>query len=99
MGEADLKRLREIALLAQMSDRLAPAETRRLIVQLCSGRYLTAVHLGELMNRSPAALRGRFLKPMVEEGELHLRYPDKPNRPDQAYTTAPPATKDSEYAS
>ena len=38
------------------------------------------------MNRSAAALRGRFLKPLVQEGLLHLRYPDKPNRPDQAYT-------------
>ncbi len=98
MGEADLKHLREIALPAQMSDRLAPAETRRVITDLCRGRYLTATHLGELMNRSPAALRGRFLKPMVDEGELRLRYPDKPNRPDQAYTASTSGPKEAKHA-
>ncbi len=81
-----LEELRRMALPAQVSDRLQPDKSRRLILGLCTGRFLTAVHLGELMNRSSAALRARFLKPMVEAGLLRLRYPDKPNRPDQAYT-------------
>jgi len=86
MEPEDLRRLKEVALQAQMSGRLPPDETRRLITELCRNRFLTAAHLGELMNRNPEALRGRFLKPMVAEGVLRLRYPDKPNRPDQAYT-------------
>lgn len=98
MGETDLKRLRMIALPAQMSDRLAPDETRRMLTDLCRGGFLTAVHLGELMNRSPAGLRGRFLKPMVDEGELRLRYPDKPNRPDQAYTASTSGPKEAKDA-
>lgn len=90
MPEADLKRLREIAFPAMLSSRLTPDENRQIITSLCLGRFLTAAHLGDLMGRSPAALRGRFLKTMVDEGKLRLRYPDKPNRPDQAYTASTP---------
>ncbi len=67
--------------------RLAPDETRQIILGLCRGRYLTANDLGELMNRTPQNLRSRFLTPLVEEGLLIRKYPTEPNRPDQAYTT------------
>jgi len=85
MDAEDLQRLKKVAMAAWMSGRLSRVETQRLIAELCHGRFLTAAHLGELMNRSSAALRGRFLKTMVQEGVLRLRYPEKPNRPDQAY--------------
>lgn len=55
-------------------------------VLTCMGRYLTAVQIGELMQRNPAGIRNRFLTPMVEEGKLRRKFPDDPNRPDQAYT-------------
>jgi ATP-dependent DNA helicase RecG len=83
--------LRRIALPARTWRRLSPADTRRLILGLCQGRFLTAAQLGDLMERSMAALRGRFLTPLVQEGLLRLRYPDRPNRPDQAYTAASPS--------
>lgn len=94
MGADELQRLEKVALPAQMSGRLPPEETKRLITDLCRERFLTAAHIGELMNRSPEALRSRFLKPMVAEGVLRLRYPDKPNRPDQAYTANAPRSED-----
>ena len=80
------ERLRAIGEPARSSRRLKPDVTQRVIAELCSGLFLTANHLAELMNRSPQALRSRFLREMVSEGLLRLRYPDKPNRPDQAYT-------------
>ena len=46
--------------------------------------------LAELLDRHPDGLRQRFLNPMVGHGLLRLRYPDKPNRADQAYTADAP---------
>ncbi|NLF33210.1 MAG: transcriptional regulator [Planctomycetes bacterium] len=94
MDAQTLARLRQTAALAQAHRRLSPQETRNTIVKLCSGIYLTAFHLSELMNRSPVSLRSRFLRPLVQEGLLRLRYPDRPNRPDQAYTAVQPRSED-----
>lgn len=62
-------------------------EVRAVILLLCSTRFLTADALASLLNRTAPNLRSRYLTPMVEEGLLRLRYPETPNRPDQAYTT------------
>jgi ATP-dependent DNA helicase RecG len=86
----ELKKLKALAAPAFAGKRLAPQETRRIILGLCRGRFLTANDLGELMNRTPQNLRGRFLTPLVEEGLLLRKYPAEPNRPDQAYTTKEP---------
>lgn len=83
-----LTQLKVIAAPAQQSTRLPPEETRRIILQLCEGRYFTVSDLAELMNRNPNSLRNRFLTPMVDEGLFDRKYPTEPNRPDQAYTRA-----------
>ncbi len=93
MDTETLARLRQIAALAQALRRLSPEETRNIILKLCDGIYLTAFHLGRLMNRSSVGLRNRFLKPLVREGLLRLRYPEKPNSPDQAYTAVEPGSE------
>jgi ATP-dependent DNA helicase RecG len=54
-------------------------------MRLCEERWITRRQLAELLNRNEEGLRSRFLAPMVEHGRLRLRYPDKPNRVDQAY--------------
>ena len=84
----ELRWLRMVAAPSSRSSRLPTVETREIILRLCERRYLTAVQLGELMNRNPNGLRNRFLTPMVGEGLLQRRYPDEPNRPDQAYVFA-----------
>jgi ATP-dependent DNA helicase RecG len=58
----------------------------KTILTLCQGRWLTRNQLGEIVQRNADGLRSRFLSPIVEHGLLRLRYPDKPNRTDQAYT-------------
>jgi len=83
----EIKEMRVLAAPACAGMRLAPSETRHILLGLCRDRYLTANDLGELMNRTPQNLRSRFLTPMVEEGLLVRKYPAEPNRPDQAYTT------------
>jgi ATP-dependent DNA helicase RecG len=59
---------------------------RKSIIDLCSGRYLTAEQLAGLLQRNSAGLRDRYLTPLVREGLLQLRYPGTTTRPDQAYT-------------
>ena len=56
------------------------------ILELCRDRWLSRRQLSSLLQRNAEGLRPRFLVPMVEHGLLRLRYPDKPNRVDQAYT-------------
>lgn len=48
---------------------------------------MTTESLAHLLNRNAEGLRNKYLTPMVREGILHLRYPETPNRPDQAYTS------------
>ncbi|MBN1591505.1 MAG: putative DNA binding domain-containing protein [Pirellulales bacterium] len=86
LSEEELATLRSIAAPALHGRRLPLDESQTIILGLCDGQYLTAVELGELMGRHPNGLRNRFLTPMVEAGLLLRRYPDEPNRPDQAYT-------------
>lgn len=59
----------------------------RIILELCQGCWLTRNQLAELLDRHPDGLRSRFLTPLVAHDRLQLRYPDKPNRADRAYTT------------
>jgi len=89
-----LAQLKVVAAPAHHSTRLPPDETRKIILQLCKGRYFTASDLAQLMNRNPNSLRNRFLTPMVDEGLLDRKYPAEPNRPDQAYTRAKRQTAD-----
>ncbi|MBF0099258.1 MAG: putative DNA binding domain-containing protein [Magnetococcales bacterium] len=74
---------------ARNNTRLDPKEMEKLILSLCLDRWLSRKQLGELLNRNHDGLRARFLTSMVQHGLLRLRYPDKPNRADQAYTGSP----------
>ena len=63
-------------------------EVELVIIALCEGRYLTLKVLAELLNRSGEFLRKEYLNPMVKAKKLEIRYPTKPNQPNQAYRTA-----------
>jgi ATP-dependent DNA helicase RecG len=63
---------------------------RAVIERLCQGRWLAASAIAQLVARDAEKLQSRFLTAMVREGRLQLRYPDVPNRPDQAYRAAMP---------
>ncbi len=85
--DSEHKDLLHIAGLSRSQKRLPPKQMEGIILKLCENRWLTRNELARLINRHPDSLRQRFLTPMVTHGLLHLRYPDKPNRTDQAYTT------------
>jgi ATP-dependent DNA helicase RecG len=85
IGEDPL--LIQIAAPARTSQRLQPAQTRRIILDLCADRFLTPAQIGALMDRKADRLQERFLAPMAREGLLQMRFPQERNRPDQAYRT------------
>jgi ATP-dependent DNA helicase RecG len=68
--------------------RISPKLVQEAILELCLGQYVTTDQLAKALNRNAHGLRSRYLSSMTEQGLLQLRYPESPNRPDQAYTTA-----------
>lgn len=88
-AESARQMLERLAAPARHRQRLAPQEMESLIQQLCRDRWLTRRELADLLQRNADSLRSRFLTPMVEHGLLRMRYPDTPNRSDQAYSAAP----------
>tara|TARA_Y100000588_G_scaffold39468_1_gene37784 strand:+ start:144 stop:443 length:300 start_codon:yes stop_codon:yes gene_type:complete len=63
-----------------------PTETvKHILLTLCQGRYLSVYELATLMRRNSESLRHSYLKPMVLNRQLALRYPDTPNHSQQKY--------------
>lgn len=78
-----------IAEPARTQKRLDPDEMRTLIRTLCQGRFLTFRQLATLLSREPNGLQRWTLRPMAQEKQLVLAYPDTPNHPKQAYQSNP----------
>lgn len=85
-----LQELLPLAEPARRSKRLPAEQMRAVIERLCQGRWLAASAIAQLVARDAEKLQSRFLTAMVREGRLQLRYPDVPNRPDQAYRATMP---------
>ena len=79
--------LLEIASGIRTLKRANPTAVRAAIAALCRDRYLTLRELASLLGRKPETLRDGYLAGMVSQGDLQLRYPDRPNHPDQGYRT------------
>ena len=88
VSEGELVHLEQVALPVRRSKRTPPEEMERIILELCMERYLTRRQLSALLGRNAEGLLSRFLTPMMRHGVLRLKYPDTPNREDQAYTSA-----------
>jgi ATP-dependent DNA helicase RecG len=82
-------------LLTKMKGRIKPELMEEIIKKLCSNRWLTRREIAISLKRNPEDLRNRFLNPMAAHGILELRYPETPNRPDQAYSLNIKTTKQS----
>ncbi|MBU0655048.1 MAG: hypothetical protein KJ914_07905 [Gammaproteobacteria bacterium] len=55
------------------------------ILTLCAADWLSLKMLAHLLNRTPDSLRNHYITPMLSDGRLQARMPDKPNHPNQAY--------------
>jgi len=65
--------------------RVAPEETKEMILALCAKHFLTAEQFSKLLGRNPQGIRDRFLTPMLRSGLLEHRFPATPNHEQQAY--------------
>jgi ATP-dependent DNA helicase RecG len=88
LSDTEWDELVKIATPARKNRRLSNKEMESILLKLCQGQWLTRRQLADLLERNPDGLRSRFLTLMVEHRLLCLRYPEKPNRADQAYTTS-----------
>ena len=90
---ATLRRQLAAAARPATQGRLREADIRKAVLALCALCSLTTIQMGQLLKREPLSLRRRTLKPLVAEGLLAWKYPDEPNRPDQAYCITPAGRK------
>jgi hypothetical protein len=77
--------LETVAAPLRAKRRLDPGVVKEVIVKLCAARFLEAEELARLTGRSIKTLRANYLTPLVQSGQLRLRYPENPTHPHQAY--------------
>jgi len=65
--------------------RAKPADVDKVLLALCTGRFLTLPDLARLTGRTYDTIRVHYVARLVENGSLELRYPDQPTHPGQAY--------------
>ena len=63
----------------------AADRTREEILAYTRDTYRSAAELSAELRRNRDYLQDTYLKPMVAEGRLRLRHPEKPSHPQQAY--------------
>ncbi len=87
LTQNETTQLKLIAASALERKRLPPEQLKKIILELCRERFLTMREIASLINRNESAVRSRFLRVMVREGLMELRFPNKVNAPNQAYRT------------
>ncbi|MBC7663867.1 MAG: helix-turn-helix transcriptional regulator [Caulobacter sp.] len=70
---------------AGLPRRVARHVMRAAILNLLDGEFVTIKELAGALSRATEFLRGDYLRPLVAEGEVALRYPGHPSHPQQAY--------------
>ncbi|MEC4747167.1 RNA-binding domain-containing protein [Methylomicrobium sp. Wu6] len=65
--------------------RVAKSLMERTILDLCESHWLSLQTLAKLLGRDADTLRNHYINPMLKDGRLEAKVPDKPNHPGQAY--------------
>ena len=81
----DWPKLLELARPVRESGKMPREVVVEVISRLCARRFLTVRNLADLLDRDSNALLNHYLKRMVTDGILELRFADRPNHPRQAY--------------
>ncbi len=82
----DLKsRLFELAVEVRTKKRISPEAVNKIILDICSERYITIAVLAEILQRKPETLRGQYLTKLVKLRQLVMAFPKTPSDPRQAY--------------
>ena len=67
--------------------RVSKPEMEAAILAVCAGRFVTLPIIAGVVQRSPDSVRNHYLRPLLAEGRMELRYPGATNDPRQAYRT------------
>ena len=70
------------------SKRVSGSEMRQVLLALCARRALTLEDLERLLKRNGEYLSKYCLRPLLKKHKIRLRYPTRPNHPQQAYITS-----------
>lgn len=73
---------------AKDNKRLKPEAMQEIVRQLCLKKELTTAQLATLLERSSDRVQRAYLKPMIDNGILKLKYPKEPTHSKQAYRTS-----------
>jgi ATP-dependent DNA helicase RecG len=65
--------------------RVAKSLMENTIIDLCESQWLSLQTLSRLLGRDADTLRNHYINPMLKDGRLEAKVPDKPNHPGQAY--------------
>jgi predicted HTH transcriptional regulator len=61
------------------------ALVEQAILACCQMGYMTVRQIAERLARKPSTIQKNYIIPLVKQGRLSLRYPGRPNHPEQAY--------------
>lgn len=84
MDDQEIYELYKIAEKARMHQRLRSNEMQQIILGLCESRYLSSREIAMIMNRKLERIY-RYLRELVNEDKLVLRYPSSLNSKYQDY--------------
>jgi predicted HTH transcriptional regulator len=77
--------LEEIASEPRSKKRVRPGVMNEILIQLCTGHYVTRNCLAELVARDPDALRQQYIKQLLDSQSLSQAFPQSPTDRRQAY--------------
>jgi hypothetical protein len=80
-------KLLKICALPRNKRRIDTKEMNEILLLLCTNQYITLNVLANLVDRHPNSLRQRYIKTLVDQGDLRLAFPSTPNHQKQAYIT------------
>ncbi|MFC7420494.1 RNA-binding domain-containing protein [Iodobacter arcticus] len=82
-----LAQLEALAQEPRAKKKMDRAVLEQVLLNVCTGHYLTLQCLAELIKRRPESLRNDYLSPMVRARTLSLAFPTTPTHERQAYCT------------
>ena len=83
-----------VELCSLAGKRTSSRRLRNILVALCKHNPYTVDELVRLLGKNRKYLMNEFVRPMLQAGELVMRYPESPNHPHQAYM---PPDQDSDH--
>ncbi len=86
-GSHKNQHLNDIAATIANKRKAPKSEVTSVILKLCAHKGMSLRDLTSLLSRSPKTLHNNYLKPLLRDKKIRLKYPTKPNYSRQAYIT------------